>query len=84
MFDEYKLTIGSHFAVAISNGDPLLDDDEEEALANFLSRLPQGGVWELNEVEEFTRCQITGLYGECYRASYYAPTNTKKGKPPRK
>ena len=79
MFDEYELTIGSHFAVAISNGDPLQDDDEEEALANFLSRLPKGGVWEFNEMEEFTQCEITGLYGECYRAIYYAPTNTKEG-----
>lgn len=80
MFDEYKLTIGSHFAIAISYGDPLQDDDEEGALANFLSRLPARGVWEFNEVVEFTQCEITGLYGECYRAIYYAPINTKKGK----
>lgn len=76
MFDEYELTIGSQFAVAISYGDPLLDE-EEEALANFLSRLPKGGVWEFNEMEEFALCEITGIHGECYRASYYAPTNTK-------
>lgn len=74
-FDTYNYCIGSHFVCAIEYDDESgLTDEESRQLSEFLETLPRGaGHWSWSEGEEFARCDISGLRGDCTRGEYLVP-----------
>ena len=74
-FDTYNYCLGSHFISAIEYGDESgLTDEESGQLAEFLETLPRGaGHWSYGEHEEFARCDVSGMHGDCTRADYLVP-----------
>jgi len=77
-WDYYEFTLGSWWASAIINGDYSgLTDDESARLDEFMrDRIPTGlrGHWdgfdEETDYRGFTRDEITGLAGDCYKARF--------------
>lgn len=70
-------TIGTQFAALVANGDDshLTDDEAEDFAAlerSARDNPPEGytfGHWaiEIDERDEFARCEATGLHGDCCR-----------------
>lgn len=61
--------IGDHFLVAIANADFTGLDDREEALLE--AWFPGFHLSITEDTDEFRRCAITGLYGNCTRIDVY-------------
>ena len=79
-FDYYTFNIGGHFASAIINADYTgLDDQEETDLNRFMDSLPvDNGHFDLVNPENegfFDKCEISGLFSECYEFRLYFPIN---------
>jgi len=73
MNDYYKYSISQHFISAIANDDRTgLDDDEEQALNEFLASLPTAeGTWDFEDDASFTWCDIIDMYSECVCAKLH-------------
>lgn len=77
MFNDYvEYTIAAHFLSAIINQDRTgLDDDEEQALNEFLSSLfSADGCWEIadNDFEtHFARCDILDMHVDCVNVNFH-------------
>ena len=74
-FDSMEYTIGSHFACPLVYADYSgLTDEEEKALEAWLEQNEfRGGHWDIGETQEFARCEISGLMGECITATQFYP-----------
>lgn len=73
-FEQYDYTIGTHYISAIINGDTSgLNDDEEQMLNDFLScDVFQNGHWAVPDNDEsFSRCDISGLMGDCSDMTFF-------------
>jgi len=80
----YDYVLGSHLASAIVNGDYSgLSDDEAEQLDQFIADLPNHYHYKAKQFKNFdmvnysedphfSRCEITGLQGDCltFRLTY--------------
>jgi len=71
-FEEYEYTIGSYFLPALFNGDYSgLEIEEYNELIDWCKYVEIGeGHWaggSEDDHEEFTRCEVTGLGGDCHR-----------------
>ncbi len=64
-FKELRYKIGAQFLAPIFNGDlTALDEYDSEALELFESLLPGQGHWaSTNDRDEFSLCEVTGMYG---------------------
>jgi hypothetical protein len=73
-WDYVEARIGSHFLSYLINGDASgIEDSEARALDNYIAQIQEGregGHWSDGETEEFARCAITGLMGECVNVRY--------------
>lgn len=82
-FDYYEYQICGAYASAIINGDYSgLSDEEERQLNDFLASVPRNdGHWDGFDEEEdscgFSRDDVSGLLGDCYKARYYFPLKAK-------
>ena len=66
-----EATIAECFICAIEYNDITgLDDKEENQLNDWLENY-QYCVFEYRESEEFTKCEITGLLGNCVNVKIY-------------
>ena len=70
-FEEYDYRIGSHFLPAIFNGDTSGLNEEEIKWLNHFEKnyCPGEGHWaggDEEDHEEFARCEITGMMGDCH------------------
>ena len=66
-----EATILECFVCAIEYNDMTgLDDEEESQLDEWLADYP-GCIFEYEESEEFARCEITGLMGNCVEVKIY-------------
>lgn len=79
-FDQYEFTLGSWWASAVINGDYSgLTDSEEKQLTVFMAEYQDKhprGHWDGFSEEDsqgFTRDEITGLGGDCYKVRYMFP-----------
>jgi hypothetical protein len=77
-FDYYTYQIGGHYLSAIINGDNSgLSDDENQELNLFLDNLPVNNghfdVMDFDNGTEFTTCEVSNLYSECYEVRLYFP-----------
>lgn len=78
-FDYVEKRIGSYFLPLLVNGDASgLEASEIEALTAFQLEVSRGRVpssfhWTVvdDSHEDFTRCAVTGLMGECETVRYY-------------
>jgi len=79
-FDYYTFNISGHFACPIIYGDysGLIDSDIKE-LDLFMDNLPvDNGHFDLVNPENegfFDKCEISGLFSECYEFRLYFPIN---------
>ena len=76
-FEAYVFNIGDYFLPAIINVDYSgLEEDEADRLDDFLSYVKEThgpGHWSCNDEErDFARCDVVGLYSDCYRMIYNA------------
>ncbi len=75
-FKEYDYTIADHWSPALINGDYSgLDDDEIQALENFMSDLPSAwGHWDIpDDYPDFRVDDVTGYFANCVSAVYLVP-----------
>lgn len=74
-FNERTYIIGKHFLPALINGDYTgMEDHEDQALDAFLERVACKGHWSYaDEGENFTRCEVSGLYADCVTVTAYDP-----------
>lgn len=70
-FSERTYIIAGHFLPTLINGDNTgMDVDEDQALDRFLDAVGCSGHWDYaEEGEGFARCEITGLWSDCYEVT---------------
>lgn len=73
-FTAYEYTIAAHWVCPLEYADYSdMTDQEADILAAFLLSLPGPGHWDWpDDSPEFAMDEISGLYAECYRATYHA------------
>jgi hypothetical protein len=84
-FEKIQCTLGSHFVAALEYGDETgLSDEESAELQAFVESLPKGkdgnNHWSWGESEEFARCEVGGMMGECVSAEYLFVPEVKPSK----
>lgn len=77
-FDAYEYYVSEHWLPAIFNDDfSGLDDDDETILRDFLTSVQNEcghghWSWPDDEMEDFTRCEVSNLHAYCLKLTYNA------------
>ena len=70
-----EVTIAEYFICAIEYGDfSELNDEEESQLNDWLDNYPYC-IFEYGNIDEYSRCEITGLMGSCVNVKIYKDIN---------
>ena len=64
--------IGSHFACPLAYGDTTcITDEESAALDRWVSQRTNATFSITDDTDEFRKCGVTGLWGNCVRVDIY-------------